>query len=120
MAALKKGRSGTPTELFDTPNREIFSATCLFEKENKNICLTSYTVVLSTSRPLHDKTIYDDKEKPQIIKFYNFIKGGANIVDQWNEYYTTSSKSCQWVMVALSYMLDTARVNGENRVVFEK
>ena len=123
VGILQKGRSGIPSDLFDTQNREIFSTTCHFEKEKKNICLTSYTVktkskgkknvvVLSTSRPLHDKTIDDDKEKPQIIQFYDFTKGGMDIVDQLNDYYTTRSKSCHWVMVALLYMLDTARVNG--------
>ena len=68
-------------------------------------------VVLSNSRPLHAKTIDDGKEKLQIIKFYGFIKGGMDIVDQLNDYYTTRSKSCRCVMVALLYMLDTARVN---------
>ena len=112
-----------PFDFFGTLNREIFSTNFNFEKEKKNICLTSYTVktkskgkknvvVLSTSRPLHDKTIDDDKEKPQIIQFYDFTKGGMDIVDQLNDYYTTRSKSCHWVMVALSYMLDTAIVNG--------
>ena len=70
-------------------------------------------VVLLTSIPLHGKTIDNDKEKPQIIKFYDFTKGETDIVDQLNDYYTTKSKSCRWVMVALLYMLDTARVNGK-------
>ena len=38
---LQKGRNGIPSNLFDTQNREIFSAACHFEKEKKNICLTS-------------------------------------------------------------------------------
>ena len=61
VGTLQKGRSRILSELFDTQNREIFSATCHFEKEKKNIWLTSYTVktkskgkknivVLSTSR----------------------------------------------------------------------
>ena len=58
-------------------------------------------------------TIDDGKEKLQIIKFYDFTKGGTDIADQLNDYTTTRSKSCRWVMVALSYMLDTARVNGK-------
>ena len=70
-------------------------------------------VVLSTSRPLHSKTIEAGKEKPQIIKFYDFTKGGTDIVEQLNDYYTTRPKSCRWVMVALSYILDTAGVNGK-------
>ena len=124
VGTLQKGRSGIPPELFDTQNREIFSATCHLKKEKKNIYLTSYTiktkskemknvVVLSTCRLLHGKTIDDGKEKPKIITFYDFVKGGMAIVDQLNGYYTSRSKSCLWVMVVLSYMLDTARVNGK-------
>ena len=70
-------------------------------------------VVLSTSRPLHGKTIDDGKGQAQIIKFYDLTKGRTDIVDQLNDYCTTKSKSCRWVMVALSYMLDTTRVNGK-------
>ena len=124
VRTLQKERSGIPSDLFDTQNREIFSATCYFEKEKKNICLTFYTVktkskgkknvvVLSTSRPLHGKTIDDGKGQPQIIKFYDLTKSRTGIVDQLNDYCTTKSKSCRWVMVALSYMLDTTRVNGK-------
>ena len=110
---MQKGRNGIQSELFDTQNREIFIATCHFEKEKKNVCLKSYTVktkskgkkndvVLSTSRLSHDKTIDDGKEKPQIIKFYGFTKGVTDIVNQLNDYYTTRSRSCRWVMLALS------------------
>ena len=84
----------------------------------KDIALTSYTVktkskgeknvvVLCTSRSIHGKTIGDGKEKPQIIKFYDFTKGGTGIVDQLNDYHTARSKPLRRVMVALSYMLDT-------------
>ena len=69
--------------------------------------------MLSTSRPLHGKTIDDGKEKPQIIKFFDFTKGGTDIVDQPKDYCTTISMSYHWVMVALSCILDTARVNGK-------
>ena len=92
VGTSQKGRSGIPPELFDTQNREIFNVACHFEKEKKNICLTSFTVktmskgkknvvVLSTFRPFHGKTIDDGKEKPQIIKFYDFKKGWTDIVD---------------------------------------
>ena len=102
-----------PSELFDAQNRENFSATCIFEKEKKKICLTSYNlktkskrtkivVALSTPRPLHDNTTDDGKEKPQIIKFYDFTKGVTDIEDQLNDYFTTRSKSFRWIMVVLS------------------
>ena len=69
-------------------------------------------VALSTYRPLHGKTINDRKEKPQIIKCYDFTKDGINIVDKLNDYYTTR-KSFRWIMVALSNIMDTARVKGK-------
>ena len=37
--------------------------------------------VSPTFRLLHGKTIDDGKEKPQIIKFYDFTKGETDIVD---------------------------------------
>ena len=124
VGTLQEGRSGIPYKLFDTQNRDIFSTTCNFEKEKKNICLTSYTVktkpkgkknvnVLSTSIPWRGKAIDDSKEKPKLIKFNHFTEGGTDIVDQLNDYCTTRSNFYRWVMLALSYMLDTARVNGK-------
>lgn len=50
--------------------------------------------LLSTSRPLHGKTIDDVTEKPLIKKFCDFIEGGTDTVDQLNNYYTTQAKSC--------------------------
>ena len=41
VGTLQKGRSEIPSELFNTHNREIFSAICHFEKKKKNISLTS-------------------------------------------------------------------------------
>ena len=69
--------------------------------------------MLSTSIPWRGKAIDDGKEKPKLIKFFHFTEGGTDIVDQLNDYCTTRSNFCRWVMVALLYMLDTARVNGK-------
>ena len=70
-------------------------------------------VILSTTRPMHSCTKDDNKSKPQIFKFYDFTKGGTDIVDQMNDYFTTRAKSLRWVMIVLYYMLDTARVNAK-------
>ena len=59
------------------------------------------------------------KESHPKIKFYDFTKGGMDIVDQLNDYYTTRSKFYGWVMVALSYMLDTAKVSGKTVWCFQ-
>ena len=70
-------------------------------------------VILSTLRPMHSCTKDDNKSKPQIFKFYDFTKGGTDIVDQMNDYFTTRAKSLRWVMIVLYYMLDSARVNAK-------
>ena len=35
----------------------------------------------------------DDEFKPQIFKFCDFNKGGTDIVDQLNDFFTTHAKS---------------------------
>ena len=70
-------------------------------------------VILSTTRPMHSCTKDDNKSKPQIFKFYDFTKGGTDIFDQMNDYFSTRAKSLRWVMIVLYYMLDTARVNAK-------
>ena len=124
VGTVQKGRVGFPEEVFDTKNREVLSKTFHFEKDKKDLCLSSYTVqtkskgkknvvILSTTRPMHSCTKDDNKSKPQIFKFYDFTKGGTDIVDQMNDYFTTRAKSLRWVMIVLYYMLDTARVNAK-------
>ena len=124
VGTVRKVRVGFPEEAFDTENREVLNKTCHFEKDKKDLCLSSYTVqtkskgkknvvILSTTRPMHSCTKDDNKSKPQIFKFYDFTKGGTDIVDQMNDYFTTRAKSLRWVMIVLYYMLDTARVNAK-------
>ena len=67
--------------------------------------------MLSSRRPLQGKTIDDGKENPQTIKLYDFKKGVTDIADQLNDYYTTRSRSCRFVMVTLLYILVTPRVS---------
>ena len=55
----------------------------------------------------------DGKKKPATLKFYNFSKGGTDIVDQRIGNYSVSAMSRRWSMAAFSYILDTARVNSQ-------
>ena len=116
---MQQGRQGIPLDCFDTKNKHEINVTCHFEKDkfftsyivktkskgNKNV------VVFSTSHSFYGKTIDNGKGKLQIIKFYDFTKGGTNIVDHLNDYYTTQVKFSRWVMVALLNILDTFWVN---------
>ena len=68
---------------------------------------------MPTTRPMHSCTKDDNKSKPQIFRFYDLTKGGTEIVDQMNNYFTTRAKSLRWAMIVHFYMLDTARVNAK-------
>ena len=62
---------------------------------------------------MHSSTKDDNKSEPQIFKFYDFKKGGIDIVDQMNYYFTTRAKSLWWVIIVAYYVLETARVNAK-------
>ena len=67
--------------------------------------LTSYVVktasgkrnvlVLTTVVPIIGKTKDDGKQKPAIIKFYDYTKGGTDIVDQIMTKYSVKPKSAK-------------------------
>ena len=101
VGTLNHNHQGIPTGLKNTPEREEFSVTCHYESVKTDPCLLSYTVktkssgkknvlLLSTIRPLNGITRDDNKRKPGIYKFYDFTKGGTDIVDQLSDYYTAA------------------------------
>ena len=59
------------------------------------------------------KTKNDKKDKPAIYKFYDFMKGGTDIEDQMNDFYTTCAKTSRWSVLAFYCMVDTIRVNAK-------
>lgn len=102
--------------------RESQSTKVYWEKEKGLISMTSYVVntkssgkrnvlVLSTVNPILGVTKDDGKCKPAIIKFYDYTKGGTDIVDQKMGRYSVKPKSSKWTVAAFSYVLDVARVN---------
>ena len=117
---------GIPAELKDPQyqDREAFSVTCHYEKVDKQLCINTYNVstkssgrknvvMLTTFRPLKGKTEDDGKNKPAIYKLYDFTKGGTDIDNQLNEFYTSRTKAVRWSSIGLSYVFHTARVNAK-------
>ena len=43
VGTVQKGRVGFPEEIFDTKIREVLRKTCQFEKDKKDLCVSSYT-----------------------------------------------------------------------------
>ena len=123
VGTMRHNRVGLPKEVKQFTDREPFSTQIWWEKSKQKISLTSYVVpskskgrknviVLSSQEP-YLGVIKDEKAKPQIIKFYDFTKGGTDIVDQRSVSFTTSTKTKKWTRKTLSFMLDTTRVNSQ-------
>ena len=68
-------------------------------------------IVLSTLPPLMGTTKDDDKQKPAIIKLYDFTKIGTDVVDQKGARNSTKTTSPRWLKAACSYILDIIRNN---------
>ena len=122
VGTMRHNRKGLPKEIKSMEGRESNSSIVYWEKKEQKLTLTTYVVstkskglkniiVLASTPPLLGQTKDDGKCKPGIIKFYDFNKGGTDIVDQRSAQNTTSTKSVKWTKKVLSYMLDISRLN---------
>ena len=75
-------------------------------KDKKNVLL------LQTTNAAHCNTS-DEKAKPLVYKVYDYTKRGVDIPDQRMASYTTKPKTGKWTIVAMSYVLDMARMNSQ-------
>ena len=129
VGTFQKNRVGIPAAIKDGKDKEILSSEIYWE-ENGKYNLSSYVVktskgkkvvlMLATVDPLLGITVDDGKKKPALYKFYDFTKGGTDIVDQKMGSYTVKPKSRRWVMVAFSYLVDTIRVNSSTVLALNK
>ena len=124
VGTIMSNKKGIPKEIKTTENREKNSYEVYWLKNNPKISLHSYVIesksrgktnvlVLSSMPAILGTTRDDGKNKPAIIKFYDFSKGGTDIVDQRISSSSVSTTSRRWTMSAFSYVLDTARINAQ-------
>ena len=123
VGTMRINSGGVPKEFRDAKNRETNSYEVLWHKDNNDITLHSYVVttkskgkkniiMLSTCKAILGAA-KEDHKRPAVIEFYNFTKGGTDIMDQRMGNYTTKFISLRWTMAVLCYILDTARVNAQ-------
>ena len=67
--------------------------------------------MLSTMKPILGVAKEHSNQKPAVYKFYNFTKGGTDVVNQRIGFYSSKAKSRSWTISTFAYMLDTCRVN---------
>ena len=129
VGTFQKNRVGIPPELKVVKDKAELSNEIYWEVNGK-YNISSYVVkiskgkkavlMLSTMEPLLGVTKDDQKKKPALHKFFDFTKGGTDIVDQKMGSYTVKPKSRRWVMVTFSYLLDTIRVNSSTVLALNK
>lgn len=108
---VRSNRKEIPLEMKDMRNRKQGSSAFLF---TNNINLVSYCrdtsrtkkkVVYLMSTMHNCPTIMEDG-KPEIMHFYNKIKGGVSTFDQMCPYYTVSHKMNNWPMCVFYGMIN--------------
>lgn len=101
-----------------------FESNVYWMKENSKLKLTSYTVkpkgkilknvlILSTFEMFNAVTKDDGKHKLAVIKHDDFTKGGTDIVDQRQEYYSAKNKTRDWTKTIWGFSIDTAILNSQ-------
>jgi hypothetical protein len=88
--------------------RKQITTVSYVERKNKNVLIWS---------TLHyDDTIdkeSGDKQKPEIVTFYNLTKGGVDALDKFSASYDTARNSRRWPLTIFYSILNTAGLNSE-------
>lgn len=113
VGTLKKNKREIPKEFQASKSREV--GTSLYGY-TKDMTLLSYVTkknmaVLLISSQHHFP--YDDpvSNKPEIIDYYNYNKGGVDALDEKCTKYSTSRRTSRWPMAIFFRILDIASAN---------
>ncbi|CAF2055700.1 unnamed protein product [Rotaria magnacalcarata] len=108
VGTIRRNKKEIPQELQSDPYRPEQSSIFCFDRQ---ITLVSYVpkkrdamILLSTLH--HDKAIDNEKKnKPEIILYYNEIKGGVDRMDQMVQTYSCKRKTKHWPMTFFFNMI---------------
>ena len=109
VGTLATNRIGLPDDLKNAKQLGEFESTMHWEKtKGDSLCMytTKYkskgkknVLALSTMRLLMGIIHDDGKQKPAIIKFYDFTKGGIDVMDQKTSKYSCKSLTHCWTII---------------------
>ncbi|XP_066260986.1 piggyBac transposable element-derived protein 4-like [Euwallacea similis] len=116
VCTLKKNKREIPPVMLAVRGRKERSSMFGFQS---NIMLVSYIPkkgknVLLFSTLHHDRKIDTDTnelKKPEVITFYNFTKGGIDVVDELSGTYSVSRNSRRWPLTLFYSILNSAAIN---------
>ena len=127
VGTLMSNRKGIPKELLSVTDRDTPSYKLLYDCNTQgSVTLHSYVVntksrgkknvLLMSSQPPLLGVTKDEKKKPAMYKLYDYTKGGTDQMDYRMAANTVKTKSNRWTMTAMSYLLDTMRINSQTVV----
>lgn len=111
VGTLKKNKPYIPPEMLANKSREPMSSLFGFSEDKVTIC--SYVpkkmksvIMLSTMHYTND--VSGSKHKPEIIHYYNSVKGGVDNMDKMLTHYTTKRRTNRWPLAMFFNMIDIA------------
>ncbi|XP_028174325.1 uncharacterized protein LOC114362938 [Ostrinia furnacalis] len=116
--SLRKDKREIPTSFVTARRKEVYSSQFAFQND---MTLVSYvpkkSKVILVLSSLHHKPSIDpasgDKQKPEIVTFYDSTKNCVDTVDQICAAYDVSRASKRWPMTVFYAVMNIAAVNSE-------
>lgn len=118
VGTIRKNKREIPPLFLDTKKREVNSSKFGYSKEcllvsyvpnkNKNV------LMLSTMHKQGDIDVESgEQRKPEVITFYNFTKGGVDVVDELKAEYSVARISCRWPLTIFFTLINIAGINSQ-------
>lgn len=122
VGTVRKNKTDLPRIFTDSKGRDRNSSLFGFQKDTT---IVSYVpkegkIVILLSTLHHTEEINEstgEKQKPEVITYYNATKGGVDIVDQMKGTYSVSRKSARWPLTIFFTLLNIAGIN--SKLVYE-
>ncbi|KRY41009.1 PiggyBac transposable element-derived protein 4 [Trichinella spiralis] len=115
VGTMRKNKRQIPAAFIETKHRELNSSLFGYQK---NMTLVSYVPkknknVILLSSMHHDGSIVStgQREKPEIVVFYNKTKSGVDRADQLAQCYNTARKSQRWPLAIFFHLLNVSVIN---------
>ncbi|KAG8237164.1 hypothetical protein J437_LFUL016649 [Ladona fulva] len=116
VGTILKNKRELPPEIVEVKNREEYSSLFLFRK---NMTLVSYVpkkernvlLISSMHKEIAIDASTDEKQKPEIITFYNSTKCGVDTEDEVCETYSVERNTRRWPVAVFYHLLNTSGIN---------
>lgn len=118
VGTLRKNKKEVPPSFLVTKGRPLNNTMFAYTKTETLVSykIKSNKVVLALSTMHNDGRIDESSgvvAKPEIITFYNFTKGGVDVVDGMKALYSVARISCRWPLTLFFTLLNVGGINSQ-------